>query len=131
METVTNSENRRILVVDDNRDAADTLAMLLKLTGYETKACYSGREGITAAESYNPLAIVMDIGMPGMTGHEACRLIRDTNWGQSPLIIAVTGYGADEDLRESTESCFDAHLLKPVDLPELSRILKEKQSSLA
>ncbi|KQS30951.1 response regulator [Dyadobacter sp. Leaf189] len=131
METVTNSENRRILVVDDNRDAADTLAMMLKLTGYETKACYSGRDGVAAAESYRPMAIVLDIGMPDITGYEACRLIRDTAWGQSALIVALTGYGADEDRQKSTEAGFDVHLLKPVDLPELSRLLKEKQSSLA
>ncbi|WP_051663905.1 response regulator [Dyadobacter crusticola] len=131
METGTSSEKQRVLVVDDNRDAADTLAMMLKLTGYETRACYSGTEGVATAELYQPMAIVLDIGMPDITGYEACRQIRETAWGQSPLIIALTGYGADEDRFKSTQAGFDAHLLKPVDLSELSRLLKERQSSLA
>lgn len=114
---------RRILVIDDNRDAATTLAMLLKLKGYQSHARYSGREGIVAAESLQPEIVLLDIGMPDLNGYDTCRLIRRQPWGQSMVLIALTGYGLEEDKRLSREAGFDSHLVKPVNLADLLQLL--------
>jgi CheY-like chemotaxis protein len=127
-QSTENLDNRRVLVVDDNHDAADTLGMMLKYTGYESLCCYNGLQGVEAAESYKPMAIILDIGMPDITGYEACRRIREQPWGKEPLIIALTGYGSDEDRQKSRDAGFDAHLLKPVDQAELSALLRSKQA---
>ncbi|GGC05110.1 response regulator [Dyadobacter sediminis] len=117
------SEGRRILVIDDNHDAADTLAMMLRLTGNDVKTCYSGLDGIAAAESFQPVAIMLDIGMPEVNGYETCRIIREKEWGKSIAIIALTGYGQQEDIQKSKESGFNAHLVKPLHLPDLTKLL--------
>ncbi len=114
---------RRILVVDDNPDAALTLAMLLKLKGFDTHTRHSGQEGIAAAESLQPEVIVLDIGMPGLNGYDTCRRLRQQVWGQSMRVIALTGYGQEEDKRLSKAAGFDAHLVKPVDLGDLLALL--------
>jgi CheY-like chemotaxis protein len=122
---------RRILVVDDNHDAADTLAMMLKLTGNQVHTCYDGLSAVAAAETFNPMVILLDIGMPDLNGYETCRLIRQKPWGESIIIIALTGYGLEEDIRKSKEAGFDAHLLKPVDLNELMNTLDQMISKRA
>ncbi|MBO0951411.1 PAS domain-containing hybrid sensor histidine kinase/response regulator [Fibrella forsythiae] len=114
---------RRILVIDDNPDATTTLAMLLKVKGHQVTTRNDGREGIAAAECERPEVIVLDIGMPNLNGYEVCRLIRGQPWGQSMLIIALTGFGFDEDRRLSKEAGFDAHLVKPLDLAALTQLL--------
>ncbi|RYF77489.1 MAG: PAS domain S-box protein [Cytophagaceae bacterium] len=114
---------RRILVIDDNPDATITLAMLLKLKGHQVITRNDGREGIAAAERELPEVIVLDIGMPHLNGYEVCRLIRQQPWGQSMLIIALTGFGFDDDRRLSEEVGFDAHLVKPLDMAALSHLL--------
>lgn len=113
----------RILVVDDNPDAALTLAMLLRLKGFETHTRHSGLEGIAAAESLQPEVILLDISMPGLNGYDTCRQIREYRWGQSMRVIALTGYGQAEDKRLSEAAGFDAHLIKPVDLDTLLAVL--------
>ncbi|WP_255720970.1 response regulator [Spirosoma oryzicola] len=95
--------DRRILVIDDNADAAMTLAMLLKLKGYEAHTRNSGRAGIEVAESLQPSAILLDIGMPGMDGYETCRAIRQQTWWQNVVVIALTGYGQAEDRQRTKE----------------------------
>ena len=117
------SDNRRVLVVDDNRDAADTMAMMLKFKGFDTFACYNGLDGVANTATFLPMAILLDIGMPDITGYEACRQIRESELGKSAIIIALTGYGSDEDRKKSKIAGFDAHLLKPVHLPELLQLL--------
>lgn len=114
---------RRVLVIDDNQDAAVTLAMLLKLTGHEVHTRYGGWEGIEAAGSLHPQVVLLDIGMPLLNGYDACRLIREQPWGQSMVLIALTGYGQEEDKRRSREAGFDAHLVKPVSLADLTQFL--------
>jgi CheY-like chemotaxis protein len=116
-------ERRRILIIDDNHDAADTLAMMLKLTGNEVQTCYSGLDGLATAESFQPAAIMLDIGMPVVNGYETCRMIREKNWGKSIIIIALTGYGQQDDIQKSKESGFNAHLVKPLHLPDLTKLL--------
>ena len=117
------STSSRILVIDDNADAALMLSTLLTLKGHEVHSRLNGREGIQAAESLRPAVIICDIGMPELDGYATCRLIREQPWGQSLLLIALTGYGGEEDKRLAREAGFDWHLVKPMDLDTLTGIL--------
>ncbi|WP_317171791.1 CheR family methyltransferase [Spirosoma validum] len=114
---------RRILVVDDNQDAADSFALLLELTGYTVEVCYSGQQALEAAEQLQPDVILLDIGMPGLDGYETARLIRQQAWGRHLILIALTGYGQADDKRQSQEAGFDGHLVKPVELEAVSQLL--------
>ncbi len=114
---------RRIIIVDDNRDSADALAMLLQLYGYETDTAYDGLEGVEAAEQLRPDAVLLDIGMPRLNGYDACRRIREKPWGKGLVLIAMTGWGQDEDRRRTKEAGFDAHIVKPVDPTDLIKLL--------
>jgi PAS domain S-box-containing protein len=105
---------RRVLVVDDNQDSADTLAEVLRLMGCEAETAYDGVEGVEKAQQLRPDALVLDLGMPRMNGFEACRRIRSQPWGRDMKIVAVSGWGQQEDRRRSAEAGFDAHLVKPV-----------------
>jgi PAS domain S-box-containing protein len=118
----------RILVVDDNRDAANSLAMLLKLSGNEGHVAYDGIEAVEAAARVRPDLILMDIGLPRMNGYEAARRIREQPWGESVVLVALTGWGQDEDRRKSKDSGFDGHLVKPVDLEALTALLAKFRS---
>jgi DNA-binding response OmpR family regulator len=104
----------KILVVDDNRDAAVTLQMLMNMYGHDAVLAHDGDEACRVAESYRPDVILLDIGLPTMNGYDACRTIRQSSWGQAMTIIALTGWGKDEDRRKSDEAGFDGHLVKPV-----------------
>ena len=107
---------RRVLIVDDNRDAADALAMLLRHTGHDASVAYDGKAALAAAETHRPDVILLDIGLPGMSGHDVCRQVREQPWGRNIRMIALTGWGQEEDRRKSTEAGFDGHLVKPVDM---------------
>jgi PAS domain S-box-containing protein len=107
---------RRVLIVDDNRDAADALAMLLRQTGHETFVAYDGAAALAAAETHRPDIILLDIGLPGMSGHDVCRQVRQEPWGRDIRMIALTGWGQEEDRRKSADAGFDGHLVKPVDI---------------
>ena len=114
----------KILVVDDNRDAADSLAMLLKLCGHQVSVAHGGRQAIEIAAAERPQVILLDIGMPGMDGYEACQRIRELGLGDM-RIIALTGYGQEADRRLAKEAGFNAHTVKPVALPDLMALLSE------
>jgi PAS domain S-box-containing protein len=114
---------RRILVVDDNRDSADSLALLLGLHGHETQAVYDGMAAVETAESFRPHMLLLDRGLPKLNGIEACRRIREQPWGKEMVIVALTGWGQEEDRRKSTEAGFDEHLVKPVDNSTLLQLL--------
>jgi CheY-like chemotaxis protein len=105
----------KILIVDDNVDASESLALLLQLYGHETTTAYDGNAAIDVAEQFRPRVILLDIGLPGLNGYEVCREIRARPWGKQAIIAAVTGWGQDEDRRLSVEAGFDHHLVKPVD----------------
>jgi len=122
------SNSRRILVVDDNRDSATTLALLLKMTGNETKTAFDGMEAIATAEKFQPDVILLDIGLPKMNGHDTCRAIRSQAWGNDMLIIALTGWGQEEDRRKTAEAGFDNHLVKPVDHLALNQLILESEA---
>jgi PAS domain S-box-containing protein len=114
----------RILVVDDNRDSADSLAMLLRLSGNEVETAHGGREAVDTAARYRPELVLMDIGMPEVNGYEACRLIREQPWGKQMVLIAQTGWGQDGDRRRAREAGFDGHLVKPLEQGALTRLLR-------
>jgi len=113
----------RVLVVDDNQDAADSLAMLLNIEGYETLCVYSGAAAIEAFGTFEPDVIVLDIGLPGMNGYEVARELRSRPSGDRVKIIAVTGYGQPEDRERALQSGFDTHLIKPISPAGLSTVL--------
>ena len=114
---------RRILVVDDNRDSADSLAQLLSLTGNDTRTAHDGEEGVLLAEDFRPDVVLLDIGLPKLNGYEVCRKIREQPWGKGMAVVALTGWGQDDDRRKSKEAGFNGHMVKPVDLTELMRLL--------
>jgi PAS domain S-box-containing protein len=124
-ESVPAAKPRRILVVDDNTDAAASLAMLLKISGNEAHTANEGLEAIEVAEAFRPDVVLLDIGMPNLDGLEVCRRIRAQPWGRDMLMIALTGWGQEEDRRKSKDVGFDHHLVKPVDFPTLVRLLAE------
>lgn len=117
------TDSFRVLVVDDNRDLADTTAMIIRRFGYETHTRYGGEEAVLAAGQLRPDALLLDIGMPRMDGYETCRQIRQQPWGKTIVIVALTGYGQEEDKRRSQEAGFNAHLVKPVDFKTLISLL--------
>jgi CheY-like chemotaxis protein len=114
---------RRILVVDDNTDAAESLAMLLRVMGYDVRTAHDGVTGLATAVTYQPDLILLDITMPGMNGHELARRLRATPQGQRPTIIAVTALSSTEARRMSLQVGCNAHLTKPLDLDMLEEIL--------
>jgi CheY-like chemotaxis protein len=118
---------RRVLVVDDNDDSADTLAMMLRLEGHETAVAYNGAEAVRLAESFRPEVVILDIGLPILTGHHVAKLIRAQPWGRDMVLIALTGWGQGEDRRKSAETGIDVHLVKPADPVELRRLVSESR----
>lgn len=120
--------SRRILVVDDNRDAAKTLSMLLKISGNETYTAHDGEEAIEKASVIRPDAIILDIGLPKASGYDVCRFIRAQPWGRHIAMVALTGWGQEEDRHESHEAGFNGHLVKPVDYQDLVQLLVKLQN---
>jgi CheY-like chemotaxis protein len=120
-----NGTGRRILVVDDIRDSATSMAMMLRLTGNQVRTAHDGVEAIKVAESFRPQVILMDVGMPRLNGYEATQRIREQPWGRSAIIIALTGWGQEGDKERSREAGCDGHLVKPVSLPDLEKLLAE------
>jgi PAS domain S-box-containing protein len=113
----------RILVVDDFRDAADSLAMVLTMCGHETRTAYDGLEAVQTAAIFQPHVVLLDIGLPKMNGYEAARRIRDETWGGKVALVALTGWGQEEDRRRTFEAGFDHHLTKPVAPADLEKLL--------
>ncbi len=116
---------RRILVVDDNEDSANSLAMMLRLVGNDVSVAYDGLDAVEVAEQFCPEVILMDVGMPRLNGLDATRRIRANSWGESMLIIALTGWGNDGDKMRSKEAGCDGHLVKPVCLEDLEVLLEQ------
>jgi PAS domain S-box-containing protein len=116
---------RRILVVDDNRDGAESMAEMLLLMGNEVRTAHDGLEAVDLAERFRPEVILMDMGMPRLNGLDATRRIRERPWGKAMTIIALTGWGQEGDRQRSREAGCDGHLVKPVNLTDLERLLAE------
>ncbi len=114
---------RRILIVDDNRDALESLARLLQLAGHEIHQASDGYQALAVAGEKRPNLMMVDIGMPGMDGYEVARRIRGEDWGHTVMLVAVTGWGQDSDRRRSREAGFDSHWVKPLDAQKLAALL--------
>ena len=116
--SVLGADRVRILIVDDNVDAADSLAQFLKLAGYQTRVAYDGRMAVEMAEILEPAVVLLDLGLPHLNGHDVARRLRALPWGRSAVLIALTGWGQEGDVQRSRQAGFDEHLTKPVD-PEV------------
>jgi CheY-like chemotaxis protein len=114
---------RRVLVVDDNRDAADTLAAIMRAAGHQVQVAYAGEEAVETARIFRPDLVLLDIGLPGMNGYDVARKLREELSHRSLALVALTGYGQEEDKRRAREAGFDAHLVKPVNFQLLEAIL--------
>ena len=124
--SITNHQSpipRRVLVADDNRDAADSLGTLLGLLGAEVRVVYGGPEAVAAAAAYRPAVAFLDIGMPTLDGHEVARRVRELPGGRDVTLVALTGWGQEADRRRTAAAGFDHHLTKPADLPALRSLL--------
>jgi len=117
---------RRVLVVDDNEDSAEMLKMLLEMNDHEVWLAHNGRDALTAASVFQPDAILLDIGLPGMDGYQVIAQLRAMRWVSPVIIVATTGYGRDEDRARCLAAGFDDHLTKPIDPAQLEDILKVK-----
>jgi CheY-like chemotaxis protein len=113
-----------ILIVDDNRDSAESLAMLLQMLGHEVRTAYDGESALIVAEQFLPDIVLLDIGLPRLSGLEVSQRMRHDLGLRDTLLIAMTGYGQEEDKRRSREAGFNAHLVKPVDFSELRALLE-------
>jgi CheY-like chemotaxis protein len=114
---------RRILIVDDNRDSADSMASLLSDAGHDVRTLYDGPSASLAAEEFRPQLILLDIGLPQMNGYEVARQLRKSAKVRNAVLVAFTGYGTDEDRQQSREAGFDYHLVKPLEPEALARII--------
>jgi CheY-like chemotaxis protein len=117
------SPPRRVLIVDDNEDAANSLAMILKLGGHETLSVYTAADALTRAVAFKPDVVLLDIGLPGMDGYEVAQQMRELPGLRDVRLIAVTGYGRSEDRMRAREAGFDDHLVKPVEFGALEQTL--------
>ncbi|HVJ69231.1 MAG TPA: response regulator, partial [Caulifigura sp.] len=113
----------QILVVDDNRDAANTLSMLLRISKHKVSTAYDGHSAVEEFQKSGPDVVLMDIGLPGMSGLEAAQAIRALPGGQEVALVAMTGWGQDEDRQKTKEAGFDRHLVKPVERAALLELL--------
>ena len=113
----------RILVVDDNEDSAKTFAMLLEMMGHTTSTAHDGLEAVEMAKKFRPDVVLLDIGLPKLNGYDACRSIRAQPWGDGMVVIALTGWAQEEDKCRSKEAGFDFHLVKPVKITDLEKLL--------
>jgi PAS domain S-box-containing protein len=114
---------RRILVVDDNKDSADSLAMLLRLVGNDVRTVHDGRQALVVAEAYRPHLVLLDIGLPGLNGYEVARRLRAEPWIGNTTLVALTGYGGEDDRRRAEAAGFAYHMVKPVDFDALDKLL--------
>ena len=110
-------------MVDDNADAAESLALLLSLSGHDTRTAHDGEAAIQVAAGFRPDIVFLDIGMPTIDGHETARRMRAEPWGQSLVIVALTGWGQTEDRRRSKDAGFNHHLVKPADPAMVSKLI--------
>jgi PAS domain S-box-containing protein len=117
--------SRRVLIVDDNVDAASSLAMLLGLLGCDTKVAHNGLDAVREADAFRPELVFLDIGMPGLNGYEACARIKEKPWGRDMVVVALTGWGQERDRLRSGDAGFDGHLVKPASPEAIKALLDE------
>jgi len=113
----------KVLVADDNRDAALSLGALLEMSGHEVLVAHDGEEALKIARQATPDAMILDIGMPRLTGDQVARAVRSEPWGERVFLVAVTGWGEPEDKERASAAGFDRHLTKPIDVDEMENLL--------
>jgi CheY-like chemotaxis protein len=115
--------SQRVLIADDNRDAADSLALMLRVMGHDVRTAYDGEQALQEAEAFRPSLALLDIGMPRLNGYDTARALRAKPYGPGMMLVALTGWGQPEDKRRSQLAGFDHHLVKPVDPSALDHLL--------
>jgi len=120
--------SRRVLVADDNVDAADTIALLLSTVGCDVHTVYGGEDAVRAADRFRPEIALLDLGMPDLDGWEVCRRIRAQTWGAGIRIVALTGWGCDDDRLHTAIAGFDEHVVKPADPDAVIRLVRDAPS---
>ena len=125
MVQLTHPPHARVLVVDDNEDAANSLATLLEVMGYEVKTAYDGPEAIEAADAFMPAVALLDIGLPRLSGYDIARHVRERR-GREVLLVAITGWGQEDDRRRAREAGFDHHFTKPADFEVLLELIGQE-----
>jgi CheY-like chemotaxis protein len=123
MTSAQSPRRHRIVIADDGRDTADSLAALLTIMGHEVKVAYDGQEAVTVAATFRPDVMILDVGMPKLDGYQVARRVREEPWGRAVLLVAMTGWGRADDRRRAEESGFDRHFTKPADITELQQLL--------
>jgi CheY-like chemotaxis protein len=118
------STGQRILVVDDNEDARDTLGLMLEVLGHSVRSAADGLQALQVGSEFEPDVVLLDLGMPRLNGYDAALQMRRLPWGANALLIATSGWGQPEDLRRSRDAGFDHHLVKPIDIDELMGLLE-------
>jgi CheY-like chemotaxis protein len=113
----------KILVVDDNQDSALSMAMMLSIMGHETRTAHDGEAAVSTAQTFRPHVVLLDIGLPKLNGYEVAQQIRQHDWGTGMFLIAVTGWGQDEDRQRSEEVGLNLHMVKPVEPAVLEDLL--------
>ena len=119
----------KILVVDDNHDSALSMSMMLSIMGHETRTAHDGETAVATAETFLPDVVLLDIGLPKLNGYEVAQRIREKAWGESMYLIAVTGWGQEEDRQRSSEVGLNLHMVKPVEPAALEKLLAELRTS--
>jgi CheY-like chemotaxis protein len=122
------ASGRRVIVADDNKDAADALAMLLELAGHEVRVAHGGRAALSLAQTFRPDVAILDIGMPDLSGYEVAAQLRREPWGVAIVLIALTGWGRDDDRQRAKAAGFDRHMTKPVNPEKLEALIGETRS---
>ena len=120
----------RVALVDDNADILESLSLVVELLGHQSLRCATGEDAVTRIASWQPHVALVDVGLPGMSGYDVARTVRATMNGDAPVLIAVTGWNRDEDLRRAKEAGFDRHVVKPLDLSALRVLLDDVASAL-
>jgi CheY-like chemotaxis protein len=115
----------KVLVADDNRDAALSLGVLLEMSGHEVSIAHDGEEALRIARQAIPDAMILDVGMPRLTGDQVARGVRSEPWGRRVFLVAVTGWGEPDDKERASAAGFDHHFTKPVDVDELEKLLAD------
>jgi DNA-binding response OmpR family regulator len=121
--TNNRASGRRVLIVEDNVDSADTMQILLQLSGYEARAAYDGTSALSIAREFEPHAVLLDIGLPRKDGYEVARELRALPQTRTALLVALTGYGHEDDKARATEAGFDAYQVKPVEPAAIEKLL--------
>ncbi len=119
----------RVLVVDDNKDSAESLSLLLQLVGNSVSSAYDGEQGLEMANELKPDIVLLDIGLPKLNGYEVAKRIRLEPWGHNAILVAITGWGQAEDIALSRDAGFDHHLVKPVDPDALLKFIQKRKAA--